>query len=189
MFVYDDNFLDPAEIEKIDCMFSQDMPNLVHQKETVPPNHHKWTTYISDNTFGDIDFLTVHPALDSEEYKVIENIIKQFTDKNNVHYDYISRARFNLTPVKDKGMLTFPHVDDETPHLIFLYYINDADGDTVLYDELYSDDIKHTNPKIMRRISPKAGSAFIANGSHFHSIDVPLKGNSRKVINANLRIF
>ena len=68
------------------------------------------------------------------------------------------------------------HIDyDNVPHIVCLYYVNDTDGDTFIYD---------INKK-MRRISPKKNRAVIFDGSLYHASSLPTK-NKRVIINFNV---
>ena len=66
-------------------------------------------------------------------------------------------------------------------HLTLLYYINDTDGDTILYNEKF-DEGKEVILTEMARVSPKAGRAVLFNGNLYHSPSVPTTGY-RAVIN------
>lgn len=187
-FIQDDDFLSDAEYEEIDNLFVDPSRAWRYAKGTVPKKHYKYTTYISEGSFSDIVFFTHHCEKNTEEYNLVTKIINKFAEKHKINYGDITRLRFNITPISETNVITYPHVDTEEPHYIFLYYVNDADGDTVIYDQVYDDNIKHSATNEIMRISPKKGRAFIADGRHFHSISAPIKGNLRTVINANLTI-
>lgn len=68
-----------------------------------------------------------------------------------------------------------PHRDLDFPHLVFLYYVTNSDGDTIFYDD---------NNSEIKRISPKKGRAVIFDGSILHSGSSPTK-NERIAININ----
>ena len=68
------------------------------------------------------------------------------------------------------------HVDTSDPHVVILYYINDADGPTEIVDE---------NKKIIKRVVPKQGKCIMFDGSLYHRSTHPRKHN-RCVINFNL---
>lgn len=74
-----------------------------------------------------------------------------------------------------------PHVDFFIPHYIGLYYINDSDGDTVVYNETK----KSKNYTEMTRISPEKGKIFIFNGKHYHSSGTPNRSTHRLVATFN----
>lgn len=97
----------------------------------------------------------------------------------------------------DQDEYNNPHVDDCRPHIAFLYYVNDSDGDTVLFNQTF-DDIPYdqyptsefvkelpTKLSIYKRVSPKRGRALIFNGNKYHASSTPSK-NVRCIINADL---
>ena len=67
------------------------------------------------------------------------------------------------------------HIDNEKPHDVVLYYINDADGDTFFFDN---------DRKIIHRETPEKGKLIIFDGSIFHSSSSPSK-NIRMTMNIN----
>jgi hypothetical protein len=85
-----------------------------------------------------------------------------------------------------------PHVDikkiDKNMYTI-IYYLNDSDGDTILYNEVsrgsrYSNEIPK-NVSCLARIPPKKNRALIFNASQLHSAPVYSFGD-RYVINLNI---
>lgn len=83
-----------------------------------------------------------------------------------------------------------PHIDSDKPHWVFLYYVNDSDGDTVLFEKLSPwnttvvyGEVSH---KETQRITPKQGSCIIFDGSIYHASSSPTK-NKRCVVNFNYR--
>ena len=67
------------------------------------------------------------------------------------------------------------HVDNEKPHDVVLYYINDADGDTFFFDK---------DMNVMHRETPERGKLVIFDGSTFHSSSAP-STNIRMTLNIN----
>ena len=74
-----------------------------------------------------------------------------------------------------------PHIDFLCPHWTALYYVNDSDGDTVVYNETKSSE-QYTE---LTRSSPRKGKIFIFNGKHFHSSSKPVNGYARCVLTFN----
>ena len=70
------------------------------------------------------------------------------------------------------------HTDMLTPHLVCLYYINDSDGDTIMFDD---------NNNEIRRITPKKGRIVFFDGSIKHCSSPPTKTH-RAIINFNILI-
>jgi hypothetical protein len=89
----------------------------------------------------------------------------------NINTIFLQRV-FLQTPSKKSYIPKF-HIDLDHPHWVCLYYINDADGDTIFYDD---------NLNEIKKISPKKGRIVFFDGSIKHSAGIPTN-NERIVIN------
>lgn len=79
-----------------------------------------------------------------------------------------------------------PHVDYTTPHYTAIYYVNEADGDTIFFNEHYTIE-DHSKKIVQQRISPEKGKCIIFNGLQYHTGTVPTK-NKRMIININFTL-
>jgi hypothetical protein len=100
------------------------------------------------------------------------------------------RIRSGLIMNSLENMINNPHVDMFTPHYTFLYYVNDSDGDTFIFNEKF-DTFKENNQypnnfSLLKRFNPKRGNAIMFNGLHYHSSSTPVNHDSRIAININL---
>lgn len=77
------------------------------------------------------------------------------------------------------------HVDNFEYHKTLIYYINDTDGDTFLFDKIYTEDQTEYNLKTIQRVTPKQGTAVCFNGRRFHAPSNPLFYNRRYILNIN----
>jgi hypothetical protein len=87
------------------------------------------------------------------------------------------------------GGLHKPHVDYYVPHYTILYYVNDSDGDTYLFNEISKSTDLSEYPEsfsFLERVSPRRGRAVIFNGLMYHSSSCPEYNSSRIAININL---
>ena len=81
-----------------------------------------------------------------------------------------------------------PHVDADTDHLVVLYYVNDSDGDTIIYENMFEgyNKLPDFNKLVeKKRVSPKAGRVVLFNGKHWHTSCQPVN-NVRCVVNYNV---
>jgi len=86
------------------------------------------------------------------------------------------------------------HIDMGDDHIVIIYYINDSDGDTILFTnkkgnsaENIKDNFSSINTddfQLLKRVSPKKGRVLVFNGNLYHYGEYPNKGN-RFVINYN----
>lgn len=88
----------------------------------------------------------------------------------------ILRAKANILMREPEELVHPRHIDEPNPHIVMIYYVNDADGDTCLFK----------GKEIAERISPKRGRAVFFNGATYHASSSPLKARFRCVVNLNL---
>lgn len=115
-------------------------------------------------------------------------LLEKFCKKNNIKIENIIRVKANLiTKDCESTGYHLPHIDFDSPHLVFLYYVNDSDGDTVFFNERYSSWGKFDSDNIHTagKISPKAGRAVVFDGLQYHASSSPILNDFRCVININ----
>lgn len=71
-----------------------------------------------------------------------------------------------------------PHTDLNIAHTVMIYYVNDADGDTVLFND---------HGDIIQSVTPKKGRVLAFDGSIIHGGGIPKKG-PRCIVNYDVRI-
>lgn len=103
---------------------------------------------------------------------------------NNIYY---GRSFFQQAIVNGGG-LSNPHVDIANfDHLVCLYYVFDADGDTAFFDQKSISEERPSFEKytIIERVTPKQGRVVLFDGRQYHANFLPETG-IRAVININL---
>jgi hypothetical protein len=97
------------------------------------------------------------------------------------------RTRVIMNTTAPSPWLNGPHTDYRVPHQTALLYMNDADGDTVIYREQWSRDHSRDPSEltVWETITPKANRLVIFDGLHLHTGTLPTKINRRVVINVN----
>lgn len=112
-----------------------------------------------------------------------------------VKYIGIARAKINYChshPDCPKGAWAPPHIDFANAPggtKIVLYYINDSDGDTIIFDQNADqfNSLDFKEPLTIRAtVSPKRGRFVVFDGSLVHSAGIPRNSASRIVLNINL---
>lgn len=113
---------------------------------------------------------------------IFENISKHYQSDIQV-----LRIKFNLLNQLETEEFNYPHIDTtESDFISLLYYVNDSDGDTVIFNE--SHPFESNNLTINQRISPKKGRAVLLNSSTYHSSSNPRKNNVRVILNVVFRL-
>ena len=67
-----------------------------------------------------------------------------------------------------------------------IYYVNDSDGDTFIFNEKKSHSGEVT---LKQRISPKKGSLVLFDANHLHAGNNPIDNYSRVVVNINVTLI
>jgi len=152
--------------------------------------------YADPNITDDVGFF--HMAFDgsssSTHYDFFRSILEFFLEKTNIKISNLLRIRLRYTH-KGKGHTTTkyaaPHVDfnTHTPYSTFIYYVDDSDGDTIIFDKIFNPEEEMYNPIIaeplveLLRCTPKKGTGLYFNGHRYHAGNFPVEYSSRIVIN------
>ena len=127
--------------------------------------------------------------LHNEVLPILQNSLK----KLDVHGDrrYLQGRSFLQLPlnIDNREKLDVPHVDlANFKHLVILYYVTDADGETVIYDNQFVENQKIPNFKDLKekqRVMPKQGRVVCFDGYYWHTSQQPSIG-TRCIINYNV---
>jgi hypothetical protein len=132
-------------------------------------------------------FFHAERGVESKFWGLIQNLQHYVPYDTKGYY----RLKANLTvPVKGwtKDTVQEPHIDMPIPHLVCLYYVNDSDGDTFFFDQMFDEKAEPTKFTVYRRVAPKKGTAVIFDGLRYHGSNNPIESNNRYIINAGLII-
>lgn len=104
----------------------------------------------------------------------------------------IAKVRCDMTLYNPNVHKHQPHIDiGNTPHIAAVYYVNDSDGNTVLYKQRSEVDDPSTFPKqldVLTEVEPKANRLLVFEGSLIHTGHSPSKNNNRVIINSDYYI-
>jgi hypothetical protein len=126
------------------------------------------------------DYFQGETSINSPKYNVVLDILKEFMNNVKIDKFRLMRAKANLTTQhkkNNKNIYNSPHIDVNENHLVLIYYVNDSDGDTILFDKKL---------KIFKKISPKKGRFLLFDGSILHTGQHPIKNDIRVLINFDL---
>lgn len=115
--------------------------------------------------------------------------------KNNIDYQMLSaieslgfipefdtheliRAQANCVHRMEKAQITPAHRDFDGAGCVYVYYVNDADGDTILFDD---------DGNIEATITPAAGHILRMDSTQWHCQTTPIRTDRRMVINLNFK--
>jgi hypothetical protein len=118
-------------------------------------------------------------------------LLYSYCDKAGVPFKTLLRIRLGLfTQNVAGGPYHNPHVDFYLPHYNALYYVNDSDGDTFVFNETYDDvslerSVEYTRDRkftIAAKASPKKGRMIGFDGKHYHASMHPKESSHRIAI-------
>jgi len=155
----------------------------IHQiKQTILDENFAW--YCSNATSNKFPFLSHvlirrydhikgEPEFNSYITPHILNIFQRFVDEHNIKVDKVTRACLNLTHYHGKYENCEPHVDHDFPHKVFMLYLNDTSGDTLVFDKVYNGKKRVLDVtkklKVLKRIKPELGKAVCWDGKYYHA--------------------
>lgn len=119
----------------------------------------------------------------SDMFPAIEEIIRAFVDTTKIEFVDICRIKINLTTpstlsVEELNEAIHADITTGGNYLSIIYYVDDADGDTLLYED----------GQILKAQTPKKGTAFYFPSHMLHRHTPPTKYKRRLVINFIMKI-
>jgi hypothetical protein len=131
------------------------------------------------------------PNLNGHGKEEALEILSKFSKKHGLDVSEIIRAKVNLTTrasSEDSQKFYSPHVDIDSKHYGFIYYLNDSDGDTVFFNKHYPESsLKESDAKEVIRVSPKAGRAILFDGLQYHAGSPCVDNDFRALINIDFK--
>ncbi len=168
-----------AEIEKIEWKFTPSASNVGNNYDRNNPNIQDSIQYVHG--------VTGYNDPPSSLYSLVVPLVWFFEKETNIKIKNILRIKINcLTRDGTESKYNPPHVDVTQPgFLSLIYYVNDSDGDTVIFDKSHKDG--HNNLTPIGRITPKKGTATLIPSDIFHSSSCPINTLRRMVVNIILQ--
>jgi len=122
----------------------------------------------------------------------VEPPISALQRKLGVSQLELQRIKINLNPKdvpENKGSCFHPHCDLETDEWTAIYYVNESDGDTLIFNERGMNHILEGKElSIKKRVKNKKGRIVMFNQSLLHCAMTPFESDYRVVINYNFKI-
>ena len=128
-----------------------------------------------------------HLVFDGQQFHngnadLYKTVVDKAAERLNFQIKAITNIRSNLQlPVKQILPNGIPHVDkhDPEPYLVCVYYVNNSDGDTVIYkDNTFEEFIT---------VTPKKGRCVVFDGNLYHKAGMPTE-DIRCILNYNFYI-
>ena len=180
-------------VKVIDDVVSKGYQNLI--ENTLSSDNFDWN-YITGLTFDDDSYTGFVKRIFFKDYEfrtpdtdlllpLLYEAIDKYEKGLEIKELYRIIARMNLRGQNKSKHL--PHVDLEYPHYTMVYYVNDSDGYTYIFDKMFD----QSNPDQTKfgeykTVKPVKGRAVFFNGLYYHAGSSPIKDQSRTIINADL---
>ena len=121
----------------------------------------------------------------SDFMETIREWVDIFGERTDNLYNECLRAKANFQPRWCEGPDVYnpPYIDCKRPHHVFLYYANESDGDTFIFDRRYGEEMEGNQYNVIQRISPKRGRWVVFDGHYYHAGSHPRKYDKRLVLN------
>lgn len=190
-----DNFMDLDEFKSMsEFLLGMHFPWFYGEHVSLDPTD---SAFIEDPLA--IETWGFHHSVFEREWNVksftYENLIPFFNKINEefrLNEDDLIRARLSLKFQKQgftNNNYNMPHVDYYYPHESFIFYLNDSDGDTRIFNEWYIEDknFRETKFSTQSRVTPKANRLIWINGLQYHTASNPIESHKRAIINLNYR--
>jgi hypothetical protein len=193
MFKKIDKFLPEKYVSDVEEIV-KDLPMYYSMNTSYAPedkNFNFWNDQMKTSTIvdnGQFTHAVYHQGeIFSKYYGLIYPMLYLFAEKANIVVNEIVRIKINLL-LRDKTFTeenyNFPHSDRDGKY-VFLYYINDSDGDTVLFNEFDNLKTVPSNFNIYKRVTPQQGSGVFFESMRFHASCNPCVSQHRYAINFN----
>ena len=129
-------------------------------------------------------------GVNSNYYSFFKPILYFMEEKTDIEVQSVLRIRIRKTMPTighDNTKYNPPHVDlpEVNPYKTLVYYVDDTDGDTILFNEFYipGSDINKQQVTEYKRNTPKKGNAVLFDGHRYHSGNNPINYSTRTIIN------
>lgn len=115
----------------------------------------------------------------SPYFDFILSVLELTVSKHNLKNVLVKRIKSNMKPsssLLNEDSFGIPHKDYDDEHFVLLYYVNDSDGDTVIFDN-------EKDLNIIKSVTPKKGRILLFDGKFYHAAGNPISSNYRAVVN------
>ena len=174
MYQIIDNFLNEEKANQIEnLLFSSYFP-WYYQSETVDSSNKIYSKcYISWP--GLRHFFYYNDSVCSNDTPVILPIFNEFKKfVNNINLESMA-ANLNMPVISKEVLHGLPHVDQKflKPNLTGIYYVNDCDGDTILFKEKFDgNSLLDYNLDIKTKIQPRKNKFVYWDSRTYHAAPI-----------------
>lgn len=147
----------------------------------------------------------------SEQYTELASYFAHMYDSLGIDHDRIYRVRATTKWPHintNKEQYNVPHVDSAVPHDVIVFYLNDSDGDTRLFNQVqtpceqdqkplsreasleekyeYAKQFIRSGFTTKLTVEPKANRLLMFDGLQYHTAGLPISSSRRVILNINI---
>lgn len=210
-----DNFFSGDHFKRIqDAVMHPTMPWYYTENISVPD----WLTVNDSNAIetsamhSDI-FETERNGFMSDQCLQLQDVFEDMVHRLGFELSDLLRIRASMKwpqPHIKENNYNIPHIDLPFPHTVGLFYVNDSDGPTRIFDQyqpadrvypkVKEEDVK--NPEVVKLfhdyyirdgftvkqlIEPKANRMVLFDGYQYHTSGLPMTSSRRVIFNINFK--
>jgi len=189
MKIYD-NILSPSIFRKIES-------SILHA--AIPYYFGESTAYRSDNAKNLYDFSWSHLVYEEGQTHsslgpFLETVLLNLIDGTDQTIEKLFRIRIGLVTTTPDSITHDPHIDYDSPHKTGLLYLNDTNGETLIYKEKYDINSNLNSREYLEKlgtvhveqsVTPKANRFVWFDGLKYHSSSSQTDTSKRVVITYN----
>jgi hypothetical protein len=186
-----DNFLDESNFSTLkNFVESMDFPWFYIPTVSLPPDAIVTDTLAKETSGFNHTVFDHETNLKSFFFQSMPLILTTFEEKFQIKIKKLLRIRLGMKHPKigfTEQNYNLPHVDYFYPHGTLIYYINDSDGDTFVFNEFFNEqDGEPTKFSVQQRVTPRANRMlYLENGLQYHTASNPIMTDRRMIININ----
>ena len=120
----------------------------------------------------------------SNLFMLTKPLLKLIGPAFDIDVEQVFRIRLGMFIPNGKEGSHYPHVDYDFEHKTLLFYTQDSDGETIIFNE--DNNTKSGELTINIKNTPKKNQAILFDGLTLHSSSVPIEYNTRTAFNINL---
>lgn len=124
------------------------------------------------------------------KFEFLKPMFYTLLDRSRMNFAGIVRLKANIllqNPLATPDNYNIPHQDSGAECYSMVYYCNDSDGDTFLFNEFYDPSAPPERLTIHQRVSPKRNRAVLFESNRYHASSNPIVSKDRFVLNFVLR--
>tara|TARA_B100001057_G_C22866467_1_gene956695 strand:+ start:2343 stop:2924 length:582 start_codon:yes stop_codon:yes gene_type:complete len=179
-FVVVDDFLHKLHAEDMEkAIFDPNFP-LYYMKDSI----HEGLKFETDKIIRSPQFVHLLSGGGEIFSQHFDMMVGAFINQLETCFEFANtpqptRCKINLklpVPNATEDHYDAPHVDNDKEHIAVIYYVNDTDGDTFIFDDDHN---------IIGRVHPRKNRILAIDGSVIHAGGFPIQHTERCVVNYN----